>query len=193
MWQTKHISLSSLFLAPLSETIHISLLSFVLILCSCNPAPQRARHLHDTETTDSTLLRQMQLNIHMADLADRECLRAIEHDSLHYTLDDYGFWFARTRNAHGDSIHNGDNVSLHLRIYNLRGAQPDSAHLIADVQDHFTVGADNLPAAIARTLLQARRGEEYQLIAPWYTAYGVEGTTLIPPYTNLRICLNIRQ
>lgn len=172
----------------------VHLLWVVLILGSCNPAPQRARRLHDNETTDSTLLRQMQLNIHMADIADRECLRAIKQDSLHhYTLDDYGFWFTRTRNAHGDSIHTGDNVSLQLRIYDLRGAQPDSTRLIADVHDHFTVGADNLPAAISRTLLQARQGEEYQLIAPWYTAYGVEGTTLIPPYTNLRIFLNIQQ
>jgi hypothetical protein len=34
-------------------------------------------------------------------------------------------------------------------------------------------------------------GEEMQIISPWYTAYGVEGTSLVQGYTNVKIVLKV--
>ena len=53
----------------------------------------------------------------------------------------------------------------------------------------FTIGSGDLPTAINRSLTQMCMGEQMTIIAPWYTAYGIEGTSLIKPYTNLRIIL----
>jgi FKBP-type peptidyl-prolyl cis-trans isomerase len=45
--------------------------------------------------------------------------------------------------------------------------------------------------AINKALNNLRQGEQIQLIAPWYTAYGVEGTAIIKPYSNLRIVVKV--
>ena len=58
-----------------------------------------------------------------------------------------------------------------------------------NIQDYFPVGSGDLPIAINRSLKQMSRGEEMRVIAPWYTAYGAEGTALIKPYSNLIITL----
>lgn len=64
MWQTKHISLSSLFLAPLSKTIHISLLSFVLILCSCNDSSNAySNQLKEEEKLIQSFIRRQSITV----------------------------------------------------------------------------------------------------------------------------------
>jgi FKBP-type peptidyl-prolyl cis-trans isomerase len=36
-------------------------------------------------------------------------------------------------------------------------------------------------------------GDQMRIIAPWYTAYGVEGTNIIKPYSNLLIIITIEE
>ena len=74
---------------------------------------------------------------------------------------------------------------LHLQIAELNGP------LLADIEEPFVVGSGDLPVAINRSLKQMSRGEQLRIIAPWYTAYGTEGTRIIKPYTNLIITLTI--
>ena len=45
--------------------------------------------------------------------------------------------------------------------------------------------------AINRSLKQMSRGEQMRIVAPWHTAYGTEGTSIIKPYTNLIITLSV--
>lgn len=159
----------------------------LLCLSACDRTPQKVRRLHEKAEPDSTMLAQMRFNMQMADAADKECLKAIEQDSLRYALDEFGFWYAKTLRTSADTIRTGQTVTLHLVMSELNG------NAIADVEDVFAVGSSELPTAISRCLPQMCRGEQVSVIAPWYTAYGIEGTSLVKPYTNLRIQLTVRQ
>lgn len=154
-------------------------------LVACQPQAQRARHLSKEQEVDSTLLAHMQLNMRLSDAADRACSIAVEADSLPYTLDDYGFWYAKAITQAGEVLTVGQEVTLHIQISDL------NSNLIADTKSCFVVGAGDLPLAVTRSLKMMTMGEQMKIIAPWYTAYGVEGTQLIKPYTNLLIIVTI--
>ena len=152
---------------------------------ACQPQAQRARHLGEKQEMDCTLLAHMQLNMRLSDAADRACSTAAEADSLPYALDDYGFWYAKTVKHTGEALSVGQEVTLHIQISELNG------NLIADTQSSFVVGAGDLPLAVTRSLKMMAIGEQIKIITPWYTAYGVEGTQIIKPYTNLLIIVTV--
>lgn len=161
-------------------------LLLILLWAGCAKQPQPVRRLHDKQEPDSAMMAQMRFNMHMADAADRACQQAVGADSLRYTLDDFGFWYAKTLRTTGDTLRTGQQLTIHLVMSELDGKT------IADVQDLFTIGSGDLPTAINRSLTQMCMGEQMTIIAPWYTAYGIEGTPLIKPYTNLRIILTTK-
>jgi hypothetical protein len=74
---------------------------------------------------------------------------------------------------------------MHIQLYELNDS------LVADIQESLQVGSGELPVAINRTLNNIRQGEQVQIITPWYTAYGVEGTSLLKPYSNLKIVVKV--
>ena len=62
-----------------------------------------------------------------------------------------------------------------------------------DVKENLQIGGGELPVAINRALHNLRQGEQIQIITPWYMAYGVEGTSIIKPYSNLRIVVKVAE
>ena len=133
------------------------------------------------------MLAQMQFNMHMADAADRACRLVVEADSLRYALDDFGFWYAKVLSRDGELVQKEQEVRLHIQISELDGT------LIADTKSTFVLGAGDLPLAVTRSLKMMAVGEQMRIVTPWYTAYGVEGTKIIEPYTNLLIILTIEE
>lgn len=164
------------------------LLLCLLMLASCGQRPQSVRHLHEPQQEDTVLEAQLRFNLHMADAADKLCIEMVRQDSsLQYALDEFGFWYTKSVAVDGEMLQNGQEVELHLVLSELRGG------VIADEQGVFVVGTSELPVAINRALKLMSIGEEMRIIAPWYAAYGIEGTTLVAPYTNLRILMNVIQ
>ncbi len=163
------------------------LLLCLLVQAGCGKRPQPVRHLHEPQQEDTVLAAQLRFNLHMADAADKLCIEMVQQDSLRYALDDFGFWYAKSVVSGGDTLQNGQEVELHLVLSELRGG------VIADEKGLFVVGESELPVAINRSLRQMCAGEEMRIVAPWYAAYGIEGTTLIAPYTNLRIQMKVIQ
>lgn len=155
-----------------------------LLLAACSPAPQPVRRLHEKAVPDSLLLVQMRFHYHMATAADSLCCVVVQRDSLRYAQDIYGFWYCKTRSAAADTLRSGDPVRLRLRLREFGG------RMIADEEDLFAVDDGTLPTAVARSLRMMGYGEQMQVIAPWYTAYGVEGSSIVPPYTNLCITID---
>lgn len=154
---------------------------------ACQPSPQRVKHLNEEQTVDSVLLQQMQFNIRMADEADRICQARTQQDSLTYVMDEFGFWYTKTIKLHTDTLQKGQEINLHLLISEINGS------LILDTKMPIVVGAGDLPIAINRSLKMMGTGEQMCIISPWYAAYGVEGTSIIKPYSNLIILLTIEQ
>ena len=102
-----------------------------------------------------------------------------------YVLDEFGFWYSKTIKQQTELLQTGEAISIHLLMAELNGL------ILADIEDVFAVDSGDLPTAINRCLRQMRRGEQMRIVAPWYTAYGIEGTNIIKPYTNLVITLTI--
>ena len=102
-------------------------------------------------------------------------------------MDDYGFWYTKTIKSNEEELQDGQEIALHIIINTFNGT------LISDTKFTTHLGANNLPIAINRSLKMMRLGEQMRIVAPWYTAYGVEGTSIIKPYSNLLITLTVEQ
>ena len=159
----------------------------LLVMVGCTQQPQPVRRMSEKQEVDSALMAQMAFNMQMASAADQACSRWVKNDSVAYVMDEFGFWYTKTVKLYAETLQAGEQVLLHLQMAELAGP------LLADVAEEFTVGSGDLPVAINRSLKQMSRGEQMRIVAPWYTAYGTEGTTLIKPYTNLVITLTIKE
>lgn len=157
----------------------------LLAMVGCTQQPQPVRRLSEKQEPDSALLAQLAFNQQMGNAADKACSDWVKKDSATYVLDEFGFWYTKIVNQHTTPLQTGENILLHLQIAELNGP------LLADIKEPFVVGSGDLPVAINRSLKQMSRGEQMRIIAPWYTAYGTEGTRIIKPYTNLVITLTI--
>lgn len=155
------------------------------LIVSCTQQPQPVRRLSEQQEPDSAMMAQMAFNMHMATGADKACSTWVKNDSATYVMDEFGYWYTKTIHLNTDSLQQGEQVQLHLQMATLDG------QMLADIKDVFTVGSGDLPLVINRSLKQMSKGEQMRMIAPWYTAYGVEGTKLIKPYTNLVITLTV--
>ena len=169
------------------KILYWGLLLVGLLFIACQPQPQKARHLGEEKELDSTMMAQLELNAHLAEAADKDCSAYVQNDSIVYAMDSLGFWYAKTIATNSDTIQRGQELSLHIQVSELRGA------LISDVKHYHIVGNGELPTAIARSIRMMRVGDQMRIVAPWYTAYGVEGTSVIKPYSNLLIILTIEE
>jgi hypothetical protein len=156
--------------------------ALVGLLSACNVEPQRVKRLGE-ENIDSLEMAQMLFNKEMTAAADQECLRYVEKDSLKYALDDFGLWYAKTIKTEGEELSVGQTIAIQMSVYELNDS------LVADVKEQMEVGNGDLPLAVYRSLQLMRAGEQMVVVAPWYTAYGVEGTSLIKPYSNLKFVI----
>lgn len=157
------------------------------MIVGCKPHPQPVKHLSE-EKIDSILLAQMQFTQHIAEAADQICQSAVAADTIHrYAMDEFGFWYTKTIITSGDSITNEQEILLHIQIEEINGP------FISDTKINYVLGAGDLPIAITRSLKMMHIGEQILIIAPWYTAYGVEGTSTIKPYSNLSIIITIEK
>jgi FKBP-type peptidyl-prolyl cis-trans isomerase len=154
----------------------------VSVLSACKTDPQPVKHL-GMDDVDAQAMAQMLFNKEMTNAADKECLHYVEKDSLKYALDDFGVWYTKTQQTEGDSLQKGQMVTLQMSVYELNDT------LVADMKEQMQVGSNDLPLAIYRSLQMMRAGEQMVVVAPWYAAYGVEGTSLIKPYTNLKFVI----
>lgn len=169
------------------KAIRLVILIWAVSLVGCQRQPQRARHLSEERDVDSITMAKLQFNQQMSQAADRLCLEIANADTLQYAIDDFGFWYSKTIITDLDSVHKGDTVELHIRISEIGGK------MISDTKSNFVVRSGELPLAIVRSLKMMRKGEQMHIICPWYTAYGVEGTNIIAPYSNLFIILKVEQ
>ena len=159
----------------------------IILLVGCQKQPQKVRILNENPVLDSAMMSQLQMNIHLADAADRDCKEFVETDSITYAMDDLGFWYAKTITGNTDTVQLGQELLLHLQISEIGG------NLISDSKHHHIMGSGELPMAINRSLKMMCIGDQMQIVAPWYTAYGVEGTSLIKPYSNLFIIITLEK
>ena len=157
-------------------------------LLGCNKSPQPVKFLGEDKEPDSLILAQMKFNQQMVNAASVQCLAYVQEDGgKQYAQDEAGFWYTKVVKTDLDSLRKGEQVDMHIQIYELNDS------LVADVKENFQIGQAGLPMAILRSLNMMRLGEQMQIITPWHAAYGVEGTALIKPYSNLKIVVSVSE
>ena len=156
------------------HTLYLTMLLIASLLVSCQKQPQKVRHLHD-KAVDSTMLAQMQINIHLADAADKVCREFVQNNSMTYAMDDFGFWYAKTISTTSDSIQQGQEIPLHIQISEIGGT------LISDIKHHYVMGSGELPTAITRSLRMMCIGEQMQIVAGRrVSSSGQSSATILP-------------
>ena len=186
---------SSIFAADISMNTNLlnrtmvrlgALLLLLSGLLGCNKSPQPVKFLGEDKEPDSLILAQMRFNQQMVNAASVQCLAYVQGDKeKQYVQDEAGFWYTKVVKTDLDSLRQGEQVDMHIQIYELNDS------LVADVKESFQMGQASWPMAILRSLKMMKHGEQMQIVTPWYAAYGVEGTTLINPYSNLKIVVSV--
>lgn len=156
------------------------------LLTSCQrTAPQSPSYRSSRPTdTDTALLALMQANQHLADAADRDVSGYIRRCGI----DDYarlenGLW-VRKPLPHDTVLHpRGQQVQLRIEVRRL-----DST-LLLDSHTEYTLGQGGLPVAMEELVAAVPSGDSVQAAAPWYAAYGAQGTQGIPPYENIALTI----
>lgn len=124
----------------------------------------------------------------LAQAADRTVLETAQAQEEQYALYDGSAWVHLY--SAGDetqaSPRPGSACTVHMRIYNLSG------QLLEDSEGTYTVGKYELPACVDQNISEWHPSAHVRLYAPWYTAFGAQGTAHIPPYENVMIDLELR-
>ena len=160
------------------------------LLYSCGGvAPQRpSQRKGQTPQADSAQLALMELNMQLAKAADRTVLEIAQAQEEPYALYEGSAWLHLI--SAGDETqaapHYGSICTVHMRIYNLSG------QLLEDSEGTYTVGKYELPTCIEQNIREWHPGARVRMYAPWYTAFGAQGTAHVPPYENVMIDLELR-
>lgn len=157
----------------------------LLAMTACKNDPQPVHKLSDDRKVDSVLMAKLQFNQRMVDAADKQCVDYVTAQTETYAQDDLGFWYRKTLKTDAATLQTGEIVDAHVQVSELNGNQ------LVDLKQSLQVGDGNLPISITRILKMMARGEQMQLVCPWYTAFGVEGTNAVKPYTNVKITISI--
>ncbi len=159
----------------------------LLLLVGCGrQSPQRpSQRKGERVQTDTAQLALMSLNQQLAESADEQLYRWVQTQTDSYALYEHGTWVTILDAGEGDILP-GEECSVHMRVCSLTGKP------FCDVEQTAHVGKYELPNAIDANITEWHHGASLKLAAPWYAAYGIQGTAQIPPYENVIIELDIR-
>lgn len=153
-------------------------LPLLLFLGSCHRLSPQAQGRLDTQEESEELSEEILLNMSRADSANDMCLEYVaERKDSSFVLSDMGFWYSITKRNESPRLSKGACVEL---LYESCFA---SGEMIESVQTATCVGNQETLLAIDLLLPNMAPGEEAIIVAPYYLAYGREGTDRVPPFT----------
>ena len=152
----------------------ISIFVFILVLlCGCGgQGPQRpSQRKGEKPKEDTTQLALMEMTLRMAEAADKAVEQAVQAQEEPFALYEAHAW-----------IHLFDP-----------GRTEEPTKLLEDTKGTYTLGKNELPHAVDQNLREMHPGAKMRMFAPWYTAFGQQGTTHVPPFENVIIDLEIEE
>lgn len=154
------------------------------ILCGCTPktgAQSPSIRNGQRVRTDTTILQLIEINQHLAEEADMQVARYSEG----YALSEAGYWTRGLRVA-DKPLADGERVEMLIAIYGLDGT------LYESVAQEQTIGKTEHAQAVVEVLQEMEHGQHVSILAPWYVAFGGTGAHNVPPYTNVRIEIDVK-
>lgn len=173
-------------------TKYILVLGIALTACTPQspqiPSQRMSGHGSSTERTDSATLALMELNKQLALAADQQLLQLAQAQEESYALYEMNTWITILDAGDTDSPTPAlDEVwTLRMRTYTT------ARQLLMDSEASYRIGRQELPQAVEANIGEWHRGAKVRLLAPWYAAYGLQGTPEIPPYENVIIEIELK-
>ena len=169
-------------------------LALIVIVCAMavgcgQPNPQRPSRRMGQPQVDTMALNLMKFNQRMREEADKTLQAKAQRDpNERYALYQWGAWIhvIEPGNEEAGKPELGKECELHMRIYSLAGKP------YHDTEQTAHAGKYELPTAIDANITEWHHGASVKIAAPWYAAYGIQGTAQVPPYENVIIELDIR-
>ena len=165
-------------------------IGLTLLLAGCgHQAPQQPTQRKGKETpVDSAALALLELNQQLAATADKQIALYVQQQKEPYALYEANTWMT--------VIDRGDEMSatpvrdtewtIRMRTLSLTG------QLLMDSEASYIIGRQDLPRAVEMNIGELHHGAKARLVAPWYAAYGLQGTEHIPPYENVIIEIELK-
>ena len=169
----------------------VGLICLILTACGGHQSPQRpSQWLGKSPEPDSVQLRLMELNQQMAAEADKELLHYVQTHEEAYALYLGNVWVHIWESGNDEltPYNYGQSCPLHLRIYSM-----DGKTLLADMRRSFQLGSNDTPYGVTEVVRELYPGARARLLAPWYSAYGIQGNGYVEPYQNVIIDLTIEE
>ena len=162
-----------------------------MLLTACgHQAPQRpSQHKsgeHTVTQADSTTIRLMEMNVQLMEAAEEQLLHYAQAQDEPYALYERGTWVHVIEQGGTQAVQPNEECTVRMQVYSLSGT------FYMDHEQTARIGKGQLPAAVEENITEWHHGARLRLIAPWFAAYGIQGTTTVPPYENVIIDLEIR-
>ena len=172
----------------MKKLCYIVVLTCVLVGCGGRGAQIPSQRKGQAPKEDSTALALMELNLQLAKAADDQLTQLATAQQESYALYDAHAWMHILSRGNEDlpaPEHEG-TCTLHMRVYTLGGK------LLWDTEGTFRLGKNELPMAVEWNMDELHPGGMARMYAPWYTAFGQQGTAHVPPYENVMIEIELR-
>ena len=169
--------------------IGIICVSAMLLVSCARQAPQRpSQRKGEAPAADSAALALMELNQQLAISADREVTRAAQLQGEPFAVYEAHTWMyiSDRGDTQSGTPKEGERWVIRMQVCNLEGL------LLEDSEHSYLIRKRELPAAVEDNISELHHGAKARLIAPWYSAFGAQGTTHVPPYENVIIDIELK-
>ena len=160
------------------------------LLAGCaGRGPQRpSQRKSQTPEADTSALALLALNQKMAEAADDELMQIVKAQEEHYALYEGNAWIhiISFGDKETESPKANEEWSMRMRVYDLNG------RLLEDADRTFRIMRHELPYAVDLNIDILHHGAKAKMYAPWYSAFGVQGTEHVAPYENVIIEIEVR-
>lgn len=169
----------------------IGIICIALVLMSCGgPNPQRpsARLGKGASVeVDSTQLALLELNMRMAEAADKELMQLAQAREGEYAVYDANTWMRidDPGDIEAETVRRGEHKTVAMQVYTMQD------QLLLDSRREYILGQLELPIGVDMNLLHLHPGAKVRMLTPWYSAFGMQGNEFVPPYTNVIIDVEI--
>ena len=172
-----------------ARDIICALVAVVLLSCGGKGPQKPSRRLGQAAEPDTAQLALMEMNFRMVEEADKTIMAyalAQEDSYALYQAHSWLHFFSRGDESTPAPRLQKEEWQIHMVVYTLEG------RMLLDTEQHFTFGKFTLPSCVELNREEFHHGTHARIIAPWYTAFGAQGTAEIPAFENVIIDLEIR-
>lgn len=167
-------------------------MGYFLLSTSCNNPEQTIANPHAGDKENIIKEKLIDINKKRLDAESEVIDLYIKRHELNMITTPSGLRYHKIKENMGDSIHQGDKVSIAYSVYLLDGTycySSDSSGVLT-----FKVGEYDVPNGFHEMALLLRVGEKAQLIIPSHLAYGITGdNNKIPLSSPLNCFMEIKK